>query len=327
MVAVGIASAPMRWTRALLAVLVVAAVSCGGDDEDAAETGSPPTTEAAEETTTTAAEEETTTTAAGEGSTADVTELDVVATDYAYDLGGPPPTLEPGLVRVTIDNQGAEEHQATLVRLNDGVTLDQFAAEATGDPTGAAALALVSGYGGPNAAAPGGAVTSTQSVDAGNYLMICFIPSPTDGVPHAAKGMVLPFTVEGGDGPAALPAGDLAGEIGLAEFAFTVPSDFDGQGTYAVANDGEQAHEVAIYALADGATVGDAVDALVEATGPPPITPVAGISALAGLRAVDAYIELDLPPGEYAFLCFLPDVAGDGVPHFVNGMAQQVSVT
>jgi hypothetical protein len=138
--------------------------------------------------------------------------------------------------------------------------------------------------------------------------------------------MILPFTVAGDDAESALPDDEVTGEITTTEFAFQVPSGFDGQGTFAVANDGEQQHELAIYRLADGASVGDAVDALVEATGPPPMTPVTGVGPLGSQRATDAYVELALEPGEYAFLCFLPDTGGGG-PHFVNGMALQVTVS
>jgi hypothetical protein len=307
--------------------LLLVGAGCG-DDDDAAETGEPPTTAAPEETTTTAApdDETTTTTSTAPPDDSSVTEVQVRGTEYEFITGTEFPQLEPGLVRFTLTNEGAEEHQASIVRLNDGVTLDQFAAEGGADPTGAAALNLVTGYGGPNAVAPGGTASATASLDAGDYLMICFIPAP-DGQPHAVKGMLFPFSVAGTDGPAALPDDELAGEIGTADFAFEVPPDFDGQGTYAVGNDGEQQHEVAVYALDDGASSGDVIDALVEGSGPPPMTPVAGIGPVAGLRGVDAYVELALQPGEYVFLCFLPDVAGEGVPHFVNGMVQQVSVS
>jgi len=34
-----------------------------------------------------------------------------------------------------------------------------------------------------------------EEAEPGDYLMICLIPDPADGVPHAAKGMSLPATV------------------------------------------------------------------------------------------------------------------------------------
>lgn len=312
----------MGWKRttAVATSLVLALAACGDDGGDASETGSPPTTEAAVEGTTT--------TASGEAP-AEPTELAVTAADYSYDVGGPPPTVPAGLVRITLTNEGTEEHQATLVRLNDGVTPEQFGDAAASDPSGQAALALVDPYGGPNGAAPGGTSTATQNLVAGDYLMLCFIPSPSDGVPHAAKGMVMPVTVEGDDVEAALPADELAGEIGLTEFSFDVPDGFDGQGTFEITNNGQQDHEVVMYLLSDGATLEDALAALAGEgpPGPPPITPAAGIAPMAGGDTVNAYVELALEPGEYAFLCFLPDTSGSGAPHFTMGMAQQITVS
>lgn len=304
---------------ALTAVLFLGVTACGDDADEPAETGTT--------TTTAAPEEETTTTAADEGAAPELQTIEAIAVDYAYQLDGPPPTLAPGLVRIELTNEGTEEHQATLIRLNDGVTLDEFAAGAGADDTGVTAFGLFEGYGGPNAAAPGGGTaSSTQALVAGNYLMICFIPSPSDGVPHAVKGMLLPFTVEGDDADASLPDNDVAGEIELDEFGFAGTDDFSGQGTFTVTNNGEQQHEATFYALADGATLDDALAFFGgESSGPPPVTPAGGLAAIA--PGLDANVELDLPPGEYALICFLPDTAGDGAPHFTKGMATQVTVT
>jgi hypothetical protein len=313
----------MSRTRACLIALTAVGLlvaGCGDDDEDAAETGT---------TTTTEAPDEETTTTAPESEPAEVTTLAVTAVDHAFQPAQPLTTLEPGLVRVDLTNTGAEEHQATLVRLNDGVTLDQFFQQAAVDDGGVTALSLITGYGGPNAAAPGGGTSSsTQALVEGEYLMICFIPSPSDGQPHAVKGMVTPFSVAGEEPAveAALPEDDVAGEIGLADFAFTVPDDFDGQGTFAVTNAGPQQHEVTIYALADGATVDQVLDFFGgEASGVPPEAPAGGLAAVG--TDITAYIELDLEPGEYALVCFLPDTEGGGGEHFTLGMAQQVSIT
>ena len=38
------------------------------------------------------------------------------------------------------------------------------------------------------------------------------------------------------------------------------------------------------------------------------------------------FVEVDLPPGEYGLLCFLPD-AKDGKPHFLHGMARSTTVS
>jgi hypothetical protein len=51
----------------------------------------------------------------------------------------------------------------------------------------------------------------TLNLEAGTYVLACFIPSP-DGVPHLAKGMLMPIQVSpvsrGADGRGTGSAGD-----------------------------------------------------------------------------------------------------------------------
>jgi hypothetical protein len=326
----------MRRITAALAVATLGALAlgaCGSDEPPpgAAETGENPPTTAVEATTTSAPEESTTTTeaAAPQPIGEELSTFDVSATEYSYsgDLAAGA-EVPAGLVQINLTNTGAEEHQATIVRFHDGVTFEQFAAEGGSDPTGQAALALVDGFGGPNAAGPGGGTSSAvTNLTPGDYLMICFIPAP-DGQPHAAKGMLTPFTVtDATPADTELADDELSGEIGLDEFAFVLPDEFSGQGTYAVTDEGEQTHEIAVYQLADGATADDVVAFFADpasASGPPPITPTGGAAAQA--PGSTTYVTLDLAPGDYVAMCFLPDVSSDGAPHFTKGMIQPFTV-
>ncbi len=101
-----------------VAVLVLVAASCGDDSDgdSAATTGGEAATTAAAGTTAAAPE----TTAAAE---AEPTVVDVTMADFSYEA---PDTIPAGLVTINGTNTStAEEHQATIVRLNDGVTLEQ----------------------------------------------------------------------------------------------------------------------------------------------------------------------------------------------------------
>ena len=57
--------------------------------------------------------------------------------------------------------------------------------------------------------------------------------------------------------------------------------------------------------------------------GPPPAAPVAGITAEAPKKYNDLLV--DLKPGDYALLCFMPD-AKDGKPHAMHGMIYDFKV-
>ncbi len=92
------------------------------------------------------------------------------------------------MVKITMANQGAEPHQAQLVKLNPGVTTQQFLAAAA-QPDPSAAFALVTFTGGPNTIDKGHEQTVYDNLTAGNYLFLCFV-SGDDNIPHFAKGMV-----------------------------------------------------------------------------------------------------------------------------------------
>jgi hypothetical protein len=57
--------------------------------------------------------------------------------------------------------------------------------------------------------------------------------------------------------------------------------------------------------------------------GPPPGKPLGGVSGID--KGMSEYFSADFSPGNYAFICFLPD-AKDGKPHFAHGMVQQFTV-
>ncbi len=149
--------------------------------------------------------------------------VDITTTDYAFDLHlhGP---LTAGLVRVNLTNAGEVDHQAQLLRLQDGVTEADFTAalKAGGD---GAALSLTYAAGGANAVPADGHQTTWQVLRAGVYLVVCLLPSP-DGMSHLAMGMESSFEARG-----ALPANvdrlrptsHIAGTITAHDMTYTLP--------------------------------------------------------------------------------------------------------
>ena len=290
---------------ALAAVLLVGALTaCSKDNEKPASSGDPTTTTVASATSSTAPPPE---------------EVQVTATEFAFELASD--TLTTGDVTLTLDNAGEQEHQAQILRLKDGKTTEDFAALAD-DPS--KLTQVVDGYGGPNGVAPGESFTTTQRLDAGSYLLVCFIPD-ADGQPHVAKGMLTPVTVEGEAPPPVETVIDH--RIVTKDYDFGLGDDaIIEAGEYEFINDGPQPHEVVIYAPAEGKTVEDVMAFFSSAAppeGPPPQVGKGGVAAISpGVRNI---ADLDLEPGDYVFVCFIPDVA-DGAPHFTKGMIQTVSV-
>ena len=112
--------------------------------------------------------------------------------DYNFTL---PSDIQEAFDVIRVTNNGTEEHEAPLVKLNAGTNLTTFLGtledpNATGPPPGA----LV---GGVNAIAPGMTVYLLPDLEAGrSYGFVCFVSSEKHGgAPHVQLGMVAQFEV------------------------------------------------------------------------------------------------------------------------------------
>jgi hypothetical protein len=244
--------------------------------------------------------------------------VNVAAKDFGFDA---PAQIPAGATRFELANHGKEFHQAQLIRLEDGKTLQDLAkAMRTPGPT----PSWVKFVGGTNGIGPGGHANATASLTPGQYAYLCFIPSP-DGVMHLTKGMVRPFEVTAAfsAAPAELPTADVT--IKLTDYDFQLSQPLTpGRHTILVENAGPQAHELVLLRLAPGKKVEDFGRwAETGMKGPPPAEPLGGIAALD--KADRGSFEVDLTPGEYGLICFVPD-SKDGKPHLVHGMMKQFKV-
>ena len=135
--------------------------------------------------------------------------------------------------------------------------------------------------------------------------------------------MVRPFTVSGtryrGGGAAAGRRHHPAGGLRLRALAAVD----GGSHTFLVENVGPQPHELVVVKLAPGKTIQDFAAWAESLKGPPPAAPVGGVAGLD--KGLTAHFTVDLTPGEYGMICFVPD-AKDGKPHLVHGMMKQFKV-
>ncbi len=244
-------------------------------------------------------------------------EILIKATDFSFEA---PKVIEGGLVAVTMENDGAELHHLQLARLRDGVTLDQVQKVLTEGPE-EALFALVEWIGGPSLVSPGGRSRVVLNIPEGQYLLLCFVASP-DGVPHFAQGMAVPLTVTASSTDVSEPKADVS--VTLTDFAFTMPAQIEaGKQIWKVTNKGAQPHEIPVARLMPGKTLQDALRFLQAPEGAPPFEFVGGLQALDSGRT--GWAGLDLPPGEYIALCFVPDPAS-GKAHIELGMVASFQV-
>lgn len=240
-----------------------------------------------------------------------------------------PETATAGLVAAAFVNSSEEAPlTAILARVNDDVTLDDLmAAMMEGGPEGM--VPLVSLLGGSNIM-PGASVEATLELQAGQHILLNLAAEIPD---------VLPFVVV--DDPAAeaaeAPEADVS--LTLVDFAFGMPLEIAaGPQVWTIENKGMQWHETVIVRLAEGVTTDDLMPilmAMTEQEGPPDLAGSEGEAGPPPFEEVffwmpmdvdrQAWMTLDLEPGSYAALCFLPDFE-TGTSHLAHGMVQAFEV-
>jgi hypothetical protein len=239
----------------------------------------------------------------------------VTGADFKFDA---PETIPAGVTEFRFVNKGPSSHHMQILKLTSGKTFDDLSAALAnpGPPP-----AWIKMLGGPNAPAPGTESNATLTLAPGNYAIICFVD--IGGPPHFTKGMIRALTVVPAKGAsAATPKADIT--TSLFDYNFKLSSHVrPGAHTIRVHNTGPQAHEVELVQLAPGKTVEDFVAWIGNMKGAPPAKPIGGIAAIEpGMSQV---FSADFAPGNYAFVCFIPD-AKDGKPHYVHGMTKQFNV-
>jgi uncharacterized cupredoxin-like copper-binding protein len=143
-------------------------------------------------------------------------------------------------------------------------------------------------------------------------------------VPHIAKGMMKPLTVTPvANANMTEPTADVTMTLSDYAFAFSKPLA-PGRQMIKVENVAAQPHEVVLVQLDSGKTLEDLGKWVQDFKGPPPGKPLGGIPAF--MPGKNTYFEVNLTPGTYGLICFVPD-AKDRKPHFMHGMSQQITVS
>ena len=244
-------------------------------------------------------------------------ELAVDATDGT--ITGPD-TVAAGWIKLSAQNLKPRATCGLFVRLNDGVTPSAFTEAIKAGPT-PQVQAMVSIEGSVPAAAPSELYLRARP---GQHAFVCSVASA--GGPPAVKLKMVTVT-SATDRPVAEPRSELA--VTWRDFFFELPSEIkSGARTVKVVNAGQQTHEMPIVKLAPGKTVADILAMLSAPRGPgqqppPPYEVVGGIGPLAPGGA--AIFTLDLKPGTYHALCFVPDPSTQK-SHVALGMVQEIVV-
>jgi hypothetical protein len=258
-------------------------------------------------------------------------EVAITAADFSFQM---PTSVRGGLTTLTMKNDGHVDHHAMFMRLNEGADMAELEATLTQpDPT--SIFALSQSIGGP-VVSPGSEASVIVDLTPGQYMVICMVPE-ADGTPHYMLGMYAPLDVTAPASDAEPPTAEMTVE--MVDFAYEMPAMdvASGPQIWEAPNVGEQIHEMIILQLEPGVTF-DQVTAMLS-----PATPVARVEAspaaiemappfkaIGGVAPMNPeytnWAVLDLAPGEYVAICFVPDPA-TGAPHFALGMIMPFTVS
>jgi hypothetical protein len=251
------------------------------------------------------------------GGAAETPTVLITAKDYSFES---PASVPAGVVSLRLLNHGKELHQAQIVRLDEGKTvLDLEKAMKQHGPL----PSWVRFVGGPNGIAPGDETNGQASLSPGKHVVICLIPS-ADGVTHLMKGMIRPLEVTAAPGATTAGFAEATDTIRMADYNFQLNRELTpGRRTILVENAGPQPHEFVLVKLAPGKSLKDFVTWVETMQGPPPAVPLGGVGVVE--KGGRGQFTVDLIPGEYGYICFVPD-AKDGKLHLLHGMMKQVKV-
>ena len=258
-------------------------------------------------------------------------QLDVNANEYTFAIspdasGG----LQAGWTLVKFHNVGIEAHQVMFARIKDGVDMAELAAAGANDSSGSGAIEFVDMIGGVSYIGAGHDTTAMVNLTAGTVMAMCYVPD-AKGVAHALMGMSTALTVSAASGDVVTSdvvasdadaepgATQVLGTIELSADGYRMPDDL-GVGWYHVENTDSALHELALLRL--GSPIDDKQAAVLVDDLAANRTPQIDLEAVGGMGAIsagfDGYLFLDLRPGDYLGVDFMPD-PGAPRPHMLDG--------
>ena len=260
-----------------------------------------------------------------------VQELDIQATEYSFKITPDPSGgVKPGWTLLKFHNVGLEPHQVMFARIKDGVDMAELAAAGAGDSSGSGAIEFVDMIGGVSYIGAGYDTTALVKLTEGIVMAMCYVPD-AKGEAHALMGMTTLLSVAA---PADKPASpepkpqreEVLGNIELAKDGYHLPERLRA-GWYRVRNTDSALHELSLLRLSkpieQDQVAGLVADLAANRTPPVSLEAVGGMGAInAGF---DGYLYLDLKPGPYLAVDFMPD-PGKPRPHMLDGYYAAFSV-
>ena len=223
-----------------------------------------------------------------------------------------PDGISAGLVSLTVENLDSEWHAAIIRRLHDDVSLDDFSATFSENPF--ATLPMTQLLGGPDLAG-GDSSLGFYTFTPGTYVLVDNWVEPWAFESFEISGDALDVEP---------PAADVS--VTMSEYAFDMPVTIPaGRSLWQFTNSGEFPHNLGIVTFEEGQTLDDLIAWLHSEEGPPPWIDVAFWNVMS--PGVTSWGEIDIEPGSYVALDFMPDFASENGFNVDMGMYKHITVT
>ena len=244
--------------------------------------------------------------------------LHITQRDYEFEVDG---ALTAGSVSLAVENLGAEFHEIAMAKLIEGHTVDEVRAalEAASEAEDEDPLSgliedgsVIDELGG--IAAPGTAYTmSGDGIEAGEYVLICFLPN-SEGAPHFQLGMVSGFTIAEGEADQA-PEADVTYTV--SDEGLDGPSELAaGDTSIEFVNDSATDREITLFKVKEGSTLDDVTAFFAAADEGPPDFAGGPLEFLAFVfdGPSDRTMTVNLTPGQWVLQTPDPENPFEGDP-------------
>jgi hypothetical protein len=223
-----------------------------------------------------------------------------------------PDDIPAGLVELTIDNVDTEWHAAIVRYLNEDVSLDEFSAAFQQEPR--STFPMTSFAGGPDV--PGGkAIPGYYTLQAGTYIVVDNWVEPW---------RFASFQVAGESAQSQPPPAEVM--VKMKEYAFDMPKSLpSGRHLWQFTNQGEFLHNIGIIRLGEGQSMDDVIAWTKEPQGPEPYEYFTMWNILS--PGATSWGQIELQPGEYLAVDFMPDFASEDGLNMEQGMVWKFTVT
>lgn len=298
------ARSSIGWSAWLIVLAALLLVGCQPIQPEAA-SAAPSSSTTAESATETAAE---------------IPQITITAQDDAFEM---PDELPAGFVSITFANGGTLNHHGFVLRLLEGVTLEQAAEAMKADMEGSEASSENEIYDLafflPDTD-PGTTNQATVELVPGQWMIVSFsMDAASDGppVPDWAKGLIKQFSVVETSGVAAVaPEADLVVTIGADDFE--MPSEVaPGEQTLQIVNATGAADGYAfVVKLGEDTTMEDvlaAFEAMFAGQEPEKMPVISTVGGLMGYNLSDSfYTTINFSPGNYTIIS---SIGADELPY------------